>query len=166
MEVFSYTRTICFTMLFTFLICTKVVSHASVPTGSMESTIMTGSHVVVNRLAYLKEDPQRGDIITFNYPDNEKETFLKRIVGLPGEAIMGCDGLVYIDGEALEESYVNAPLFEDFGPYIVPEGCYFVMGDNRNNSLDSRYWRNKFVRRDAITGKVQAELFPELKLFD
>lgn len=166
LEILSYTRTIVFSMLFVYLICTKVVTHASVPTGSMESTIMTGSHVVVNRLAYLSEEPQRGDIITFDYPDDESKSFLKRIIGLPGEVIMGADGKVYIDGVMLEEPYVNAPLNEDFGPYCIPAGCYFVMGDNRNNSLDSRFWRNKFVKREAITGKVQVELYPELKLLD
>jgi len=114
---------------------------------------MPGSRIIINRLAYLTQEPQRGDVISFWYPDNPKENYLKRIIALPGETVEGKDGIIYINGKELEESYIKEVSYMDFGPYTVPEESYFVMGDNRNNSWDSRYWTSKFVTRDAIVGK-------------
>ncbi|HWT74564.1 MAG TPA: signal peptidase I [Mobilitalea sp.] len=131
-----------------------IILQVLVPSGSMEDTIMIDDKVVALRLSYLFSDPQRGDIIVFPFPDNEKVDYIKRIIGLPGETIEGKNGLVYINGEPLNEPYVTEPLDSDFGPYVVPEGSYFMMGDNRNNSEDSRFWQNKFVKRDKIKGKA------------
>jgi signal peptidase I len=131
-----------------------IILQVKVPSGSMENTIMIDDKVVAFRLSYLFGNPQRGDIVVFPFPDNEKVDYIKRIMGLPGETIEGKDGLVYINGEPLEEPYVTEKLNEDFGPYEIPEGCYFMMGDNRNLSEDSRYWVNKFVERDKIRGKA------------
>ena len=131
-----------------------IVFKVIVPTGSMENTIMIGDKVVTFHLSYLFKDPQRGDIIVFPFPDNEEEDYIKRIIGLPGDTVEGKDGLVYINGRPLEESYVRETLDSDFGPYVVPEDSYFMMGDNRNNSADSRFWNNKFVAKDKIKGKA------------
>lgn len=137
--------------------------NAVIPSGSMEPTIMTGDRIFGNRLAYSKEDPQRGDIIIFRFPDNEKELFIKRVIGEPGDVVWVKDGLVYINGseEPLEEPYLKVIPVGDFGPYQVPEGSYFVMGDNRNNSADSRYWINPYVKREKILGKAWVRYFPK-----
>lgn len=164
-ELFEWLKVIIIAVAAALFISNVLVSNAKVPTGSMEDTIMPGSRVIVNRLAYLSDEPRRGDIITFYYPDDEKTIYLKRIIGLPEETVEGKDGQVYIDGEPLEDDYTAQELESDFGPFQVPSGMYFVMGDNRNNSWDSRYWDNKFVDKGKIIGKVEIEYFPQLKRF-
>ena len=105
-----------------------VVANAQVPTGSMETTVMAGDRILVNRLSYVFGEPERGDIVTFIYPDDGETLYLKRIMGLPGETISGKDGVIYIDGEPLEKDFTQEISYEDFGPYVVPEGTYFMMG--------------------------------------
>ena len=90
---------------------------------------------------------------------------MKRILALPGETIEGEDGVIYIDGKPLEEPYIKIKFKQDFGPYKVPRNSYFMMGDNRNNSWDSRFWVNKYVEKDEIIGKAEFEYFPEIKGF-
>lgn len=136
------------------LIKNFIIFKVVVPSGSMEKTIMTGDRVITLRMAYLFDDPQRGDIIVFPFPDNEKVYYIKRIIGLPGETIEGKDGYVYINGKRLTEPYVTSKLDDDFGPYVVPANSYFMMGDNRDISEDSRYWNHKFVKRSKIIGKA------------
>ncbi len=131
-----------------------VIFKVVVPSGSMEKTIMIGDRVFTYRLSYLFSDPKRGDIIVFPFPDDESVDYIKRIIGLPGDTIEGRDdGYVYINGEKLEEDYVTGPV-TSFGPYEVPEDSYFMMGDNRGISEDSRYWDDKFVKRSKIIGKA------------
>lgn len=145
-----------------------LIVNAQIPSGSMENTIITGDRIIGNRLAYTFSDPQRFDIIIFRYPDDESQLFIKRIIGLPGETVEIIDGRIYINGsdEPLEDVETKEPASGTFGPYEVPEDCYFVMGDNRNNSLDSRYWTNTFVSRDEILGKAVFRYWPltEIKL--
>lgn len=137
-----------------------VIVNSTVPSGSMETTIMPGSRMIGFRVAYLFSEPKRGDIIIFKYPDDPSELFVKRVVGLPGETVEIVDGVTYINGEELEEDYINDNYWmgnldkEDYGPYVVPEKSYFMMGDNRGNSRDSRKWRNTFLQRDGIIGKA------------
>lgn len=140
-----------------------IIYNVEVPTGSMEDTIMIGDRVVTFRLSYLFNDPKRGDIVVFPFPDDEEVDYIKRIIGLPGDTIEGVDGLVYINGEPLAEPYAVA-LDSDFGPYEVPQDSYFMMGDNRNNSADSRFWENKFLARDKIEGKALLK-YPNLMWF-
>lgn len=162
-EILEWSKVIFFALLVSMLIKNTVVACAVVPSGSMEETVETGSRIVINRLAYICSAPQRGDIVSFYYPDDGKTLYLKRVMGLPGETIEGIDGQVYIDGSAIAD-YTENEFYEDFGPYTIPDGCYFMMGDNRSNSWDSRYWKNKFVERSEIIGKVGLEYYPELKL--
>lgn len=166
-EVRSYLILITCAAAFALLLNHKIIVNAQVPTGSMESTVMPGDRIIVNRLAYQFSDPERGDIIMFRFPDNEEEEWLKRIVGLPGETLEIRDGRVYVDGseEALDESFLTVEPTGNFGPYVVPEGAYFVMGDNRENSWDSRYWENTFVKREAIIGKAVLRYFPSFRLY-
>lgn len=136
--------------------------NAIIPSASMEPTIMTGDRIFGNRLAYIKEDPQRGDIVIFKFPDDESQLFIKRIIGEPGDVVWVEDGQVYINGAEtpLDEPYVVVPDTGDFGPYVVPEDHYFMMGDNRPRSADSRYWNDPFVSRDKILGEAWIRYFP------
>ena len=137
-----------------------IIVNSTVPTGSMENTIMSGSRMIGFRIAYLFGQPKRGDIIVFKYPDDPSQYFVKRIIGLPGETVEVVDGITFINGKQLEEEYINDDYwlsnleYEDYGPYTVPEDSYFMMGDNRGNSRDSRKWTNTFVNRKAIIGKA------------
>jgi signal peptidase I len=134
------------------------VGEASVvPTGSMEGTILVGDHLFLNKLLYGPEIPllnsrlpmlktvRRGDIVVFRYPRNPEETFLKRVTAVGGDQVEIRDGVVYVNSHALNEPYAvhRAPLrsaWEEMGPVVVPDGDLFVMGDNRDNSSDSREW--------------------------
>ncbi len=134
-----------------------LIVNAVIPTASMETTIMTGDRIFGNRLAYKNHDPERGDIVIFKFPDDESQLFIKRIIGLPGETVEVKDGRVYIDNAPApidESAYVKVDPVGDYGPVTVPEGCYFMMGDNRNQSADSRFWHNPFVKREKILGKA------------
>ena len=123
---------------------------------------MTGDRLIGNRLAYLFGEPERGDIVIFRYPDDETQLFVKRVIGLPGETVTIEDAKVYIGDELLDEWYLKEEWVVDAGPYTfeVPDDCYFVMGDNRNNSKDSRYWQNTYVEDDQLLGKAVFRYWP------
>ncbi|CRZ34770.1 signal peptidase I [Herbinix hemicellulosilytica] len=154
-EIISWVLVIAVAFVMALLINRFVIFKVEVPSGSMENTIMTGDRVFTFRLSYLFSDPKRGDIVVFPFPDNEQVDYIKRIIGLPGDKIEIRNGILYINDEVYEEDYILEPMEEeDFGPVVVPEGCYFMMGDNRNSSMDSRYWINKFVKKEKIKGKA------------
>lgn len=167
-EIVSWIKTIVLALLLALAIDNFVIVNATVPTGSMETTIMPKDRIVAFRLSYLFSEPERGDIAVFRYPDNEEVLYVKRVIGLPGETVEIQDGYVYINGSdtPLEEPYLKETPTDSFGPYTVPEGSYFMMGDNRNNSLDSRFWKNtKFVKKDKILGKVVFKYFPSIRIY-
>ena len=114
-------------------------------------------------LKLLADDFEKPNGIVFS-PD-EKILYVKRIIGLPGETVQIKDGAVFINGTKLDEPYLNEPMIGGSGTYKVPEGKYFMLGDNRNNSKDSRYWQNKYVSKDKILGKVVFRYFPRFKVF-
>ena len=165
-EVLSWVKTIVFALVLAFLINTFVIVNAEVPTGSMENTIMPGDRLIAFRLSYTFGEPERGDIAVFKYPDDPEVLYVKRVIGLPGETVEVIDGKVYIDGSAsdIADQYVKGAPAGDFGPYVVPEDSYFMMGDNRNNSLDSRYWTDKFVIKDYMLGKGILRYYPSFKI--
>lgn len=184
------------TLLLLLFGTTTLVQAFVIPTGSMEDTLLVGDHLLVDKLAYASvgpisrhllpyENPKHGDIIVFRYPADITQTFVKRVIGVPGDRIKMVQGIVYRNGVRLNEPYayqsgpydpdrdnfpgapapyadpqhpLQAVLQEDMlehhvvdGQVVVPPDSYFVMGDNRDNSLDSRYWG--FVPRDYIIGK-------------
>lgn len=161
-EILSWVLTLAVTFVLIFVLKNYVIINAMVPTGSMENTIMPEDQMFGNRLAYVFSEPQRGDIIFFYYPDDEKQKFVKRIIGLPGETVTIENAKVYINGVELEEPYLKETWVYGTGPYEfqVPEGCYFVMGDNRNTSRDARYWRNTYVSKDKIIGQAGFIYYP------
>ena len=166
LEILDYTKVIFFAVLAAMILKKTVVAGALVPTGSMEETVMAGSRIVINRLAYIADEPQRGDIVSFYYPDDGETLYLKRVMGLPCETIEGIGGYVYINGVKLEEDFTSEVMISDFGPFTVPEDSYFMMGDNRNNSWDSRYWQDSYVEKEEIIGKAEFEYYPEIKVLE
>lgn len=165
-ELISIIKVVIFAMILSLFMRKYIVTNAYVPSGSMEPTIKADSNILLNRLAYVSKEPERGDIVAFPFPDNEDELYLKRIIGLPGETIEGIDGCVYVNGVKLENDFSDIYIFNDFGPFTVPENSYFMMGDNRNNSLDSRYWNHTYVSKDDIIGKAVMIIHPEIKFVE
>lgn len=157
-----------------FLINACILINATVPSGSMEKTIHKHSRMVGWRLSYVFSEPKRRDIIIFKYPDNPEENYVKRVIGLPGETLEIRDGIVYIDDSPIDESsYVyfskGVPSGKgvDFEKITIPEDCYFVMGDNRNNSHDSRFWSSThFVKKSEILGRAIFSYYPSFYLFE
>ena len=165
------------------LIKTFLVQAFFIPSGSMEPTLVPGDRVLVLKVPYYFGDPDRGDIIVFEDPDPsgvperglvsgffhwmfeglgvqrpDSEDFIKRVIGTPGDTVSAKDGQVYVNGEAIDEPYLTQPT-DDFAKDTVPEGKLFVMGDNRGNSLDSRFSLG-FVPIDKVIGKAEVIIWP------
>src|SRR5262245_18582828 len=174
----EYGEAIIIAIILALVIRTLVVQAFTIPSGSMMDTLLVGDSILVNKFLFGPEvpftdfrvpglrEPQRGDIIVFKSPQDEKRDFIKRIVGIPGDQIIIRAHDVFVNGQRLKEPYVKytAPPHSQGGGQTycgyaygceatpVPAGSYFVMGDNRDNSQDSRYWG--FVRREKIKGKA------------
>jgi signal peptidase I len=176
----EYFESICVAVILALFVRTFVVQAFKIPTGSMENNLLIGDHLLVNKFVFaptlsraedvlLPIDPiRRGDVLVFKYPEDPERDFIKRVIGLPGETIELKDKKVYVNGTALEEPYVHflfpfdassAELTEgsvdvrrSYGPVTVPAAHYFMMGDNRDNSQDSRYWG--FMPREYVKGKA------------
>lgn len=137
-----------------------------IPTGSMLPTLQVNDHLVIEKISYRFHDPQRGDIIVFmpskqlqeQNPEIFKDAFIKRVIGLPGETIEVKNGTVFVNGEPLTENYTAAPPEYVYGPEVVPSDSYLVLGDNRNNSLDSHIWG--YVPRENIIGRASVRIWP------
>lgn len=165
-EAISFMTPIVVALIIAIFLKTCIFANIVIPTGSMLNTIQEGDRIIASRLAYINGEPQRYDIIIFKYPDDETQLFAKRIIALPGETIEVKNGIVYITDKngnkstARTDFITNCIPTGNFGPYTVPLGSYFVMGDNRNDSWDSRYWDNKTVKKGKIIGKVKFRYFP------
>ena len=167
-EILEWIKYIAGAVLFALVFNNTVIVNANVVSGSMESTIMTDSRILGSRLAYAIGEPERFDIIVFRFPDDvTREPYVKRVIGLPNEKIEIKDGKVYINDSdiPLDDSFINEKTAGNYGPFYVPDNSFFVLGDNRNHSFDSKDWVNKFVSKDKILGKVVVEYFPTLKIF-
>lgn len=140
-------------MAATAIVCTCVICFNKIPSGSMEPTVPTHSLTVSWRLPYLLGDPspKRGDIVVFQSPDEDK-LLIKRVIGLPGDEIRFLNGEVYVNGEKQTDSY--GPTYAPKETYNVPDGCMFVMGDNRGNSKDSRYMDTTYIPISNIHARM------------
>lgn len=182
-EIWDYVKMIVVVLLIVAVVNNVVLINAKIPSESMEKTVMTGDRLFGFRLAYGMnlelfgkelvskkwKEPERFDIVIFHYPDDESQLFIKRLIGLPGETVEIKGGKVYIDGAEtpLDDSFTpEMPRPEDWGPYTVPEDSYFMLGDNRNHSHDSRRWDNTSVRFDQIVGKAIVRYYPSIKLLN
>jgi len=176
----EYFEALATAVILALFVRTFVVQAFKIPTGSMENNLLIGDHLLVNkmvlapspaavdRLLLPVRDVRRGDVVVFKYPEDPERDFIKRVIGLPGETLEVRDKRVYVDGRPLDEPYVHYlvppsgsaqfnevtsyDLRERYGPVTVPTGQYFVMGDNRDNSQDSRYWG--FLPREYIEGRA------------
>lgn len=166
----DWAEALIFALLLALFIRSFVVQAFKIPSGSMLETLQIGDHLLVNKFLYgIKipftdtivvsvSDPEFGDVVVFEYPLDPSKDYIKRVIGLPGDEIEVLDNRVVRNGEPVDEPYLSGlppkgPLPRvRFGPVKVPEGKYFMLGDNRNNSMDSRYWG--FVDRSAIVGKA------------
>lgn len=161
-------------VILALFIRTFVVQAFKIPSGSMKPTLKIGDHILVNKFIYGVKlpfvrttlipvgEPERGDIIVFKYPEQPDKDFIKRVIGVPGDTVQIKEKRVFINGQPANQHYgvhtdqniipgqVNHR--DNFGPKTVPEGAYFVMGDNRDNSYDSRFWG--FVEQSAIKGEA------------
>lgn len=169
-EILDWVFTIGGAILIAIIITQFIIVNANVPTSSMENTIMPKDRIVANRLSYKFSEPERFDVVVFKYPDDESTLFVKRIIGLPGDKIDIIDGKVYINdsAEPLDDSFIKEPMSfgrDNYDTYYVPEDSYFMLGDNRNNSKDSRYWINTYVKKDKILGKVIFRYYPNFTIF-
>ncbi|MCL2373417.1 MAG: signal peptidase I, partial [Defluviitaleaceae bacterium] len=145
------------------LLNTFVIVNAVVPTGSMQGTIRENDRVIAFRLSYMFSQPQRFDIIVFRRPDSAY-LYVKRIIGMPGETVNMQDGRVYINDAVtpLRDGFVHGEITGNYGPFHIPEGYYFVLGDYRTNSGDSRWWATH-VSAESIQGRVIFRYFPGFK---
>jgi signal peptidase I len=170
----EYAESIIVAILLALVIRTFVIQAFKIPSGSMEDTLLIGDHLLVTKFLYgtkipftdtkiLKiRDPQRGDVVVFEYPEDPSKDFIKRVVGIPGDVIEGKEKKVFVNGKPFEnphEIHKEREIIpkaqnprDTFGPITVPAGAYFVMGDNRDHSHDSRFWG--FVKSSKIKGKA------------
>ncbi|MBX5436285.1 MAG: signal peptidase I [Alicyclobacillaceae bacterium] len=137
-----------------------VVDAAIVPTPSMDPTIPAPSYILVNKLATEFGTPYRGEVVVFHFPDDPSQIYVKRIIGLPGDTVTVTEHAVYVNGKQLYEPYIHVSNGSALGTYHVPPGCYFMMGDNRPVSYDSRLWVHHYVSRSAIIGQAEFVIFP------
>lgn len=168
----EYAESILVAVILALIIRTFVVQAFKIPSGSMEDTLLVGDHLLVCKFIYgtkipftdskiLKiRDPKRGDVIVFEYPEDPSKDFIKRVVGLPGDVVEAKDKKVFVNGKPFEnphEIHKESDIIpkaqnprDSFGPVTVPADAYFVMGDNRDRSYDSRFWG--FVKSPKIKG--------------
>lgn len=137
--------------LFIFWIVNTVTGRFRIEGSSMLPTLTEGEMIIINKLSYYLDEPERGDVIVLHFPNDRSREFIKRLIGLPGDRIEIGNGRVAVNGSVLDEPYINDdPAYT--GSWTVPEGQYFVLGDNRNNSSDSHIW--SFLPREDIVGKA------------
>lgn len=164
-QILSFMIVFFFSLACAVLVIKFFAYSAYTPTESMYNTLQTKDKFVISRIEYKNKDPQRGDIISLNSTQASKDELrlIKRIIGLPGDTIEIKLGNVYVNGTLLKENYALKDKFTSQTKYVVPENCYFVMGDNRANSYDSRYWKDPYVKRSDIIGKAKFKYYPKFQ---
>ena len=158
-EIAEWVFSIVIAVALALLIHNFVFQIVRVDGPSMEPTLYTDERMAVTKFTYYFHAPQRGDIVVTKFP-GDNLNYVKRVIGLPGEVLKVRDGKVYINDVALEEPYIKEAIFNDYGEILIPEGQYMVMGDNRNDSRDSRYVSIGPLDRKMIMGKSQYVVWP------
>jgi len=158
--IVDWFRTLASAAVYATLLLTFVGQIARVDGLSMEPTLADHDRLVVNKWIYRVSEPRPGDIVMLYYPVDPEKSFVKRVIAREGDEVRIASGKVYVNGVALHDEFVPPEYrsFDDFGPQLVPQGYYFVMGDHRNGSSDSRHWGP--VPKKYIVGKVQLRWWP------
>jgi signal peptidase I len=158
--IVDWFRTLASAAVYATLLLTFVGQIARVDGLSMEPTLADHDRLVVNKWIYRVSEPRPGDIVMLYYPVDPEKSFVKRVIAREGDEVRIASGKVYVNGVALHDEFVPPEYrsFDDFGPQVVPQGYYFVMGDHRNGSSDSRHWGP--VPKKYIVGKVQLRWWP------
>lgn len=156
-------KTIVISLCLAFGIRTFIAEARYIPSASMEPTLQINDRLLIDKVSYRFQPPQRGDIVVFQptaelRQQNFHDAFIKRIIGLPGETVLVKQGRVYINGRPLTESYIASPPDYEYGPVVVPQDAFLVLGDNRNHSFDSHFWG--FVPRQNIIGRALVRFWP------
>ena len=159
-ELVAWVKTLMSAAVYAVLIVTFLFQVARVEGQSMAPTLEDQDRLIVNKLVYRIGEPRRGDIVMLYYPLNPEKSFVKRVIAEEGDTVRIVDGRVYVNDVPMRDDFVGPEYrsHDDFGPTVIPEGYYFVMGDHRNNSSDSRHWG--FVPKKYIIGKVQVRWWP------
>ena len=159
-EIIAWLKTLASAAVYATLIVTFGFQVARVEGHSMAPMLADQDRLIVNKLAYRIGEPQIGDIVMLYYPLDPNKSFVKRVIAAEGDQVRIVDGKVYRNDVPLDDSYIPPDFrsHDDWGPQVIPEGYYFVMGDHRNNSSDSRHWG--FVPKKYIIGKVQLRWWP------
>ena len=159
-ELLAWVKTLVSAAVYAVIIVTFGFQVARVEGQSMAPTLEDQDRLIVNKLVYRISDPRRGDIVMLYYPLNPDKSFVKRVIAEEGDTVRIVDGRVYVNDIPLKDDYVATEYrsHDDWGPQVIPEGYYFVMGDHRNNSSDSRHWG--MVPKKYIIGKVQLRWWP------
>lgn len=141
--------------IITLLLINFIFITGKVPSTSMENSLQKGDTVIGNRVIYKVSSPKRGDIVIFENPDNPSQLLIKRVIGLPGDIVNCINGRLFINGNSFEETYIKEEMtVRNNFYYDIPENSYFLLGDNRNNSVDSRFWDNHFVDKKNIIARA------------
>ena len=154
----EFLESIVIAVVLAIFIIVFVVQGFYIPSGSMRLTLIEGDRILVSKFIYRFHEPINGDVIVFRFPPDPKRTFIKRIIAHENQTVEVRENILYVDGENISEPYRNSLEQIDFGPVKVPVDSFFVMGDNRNESDDSRYWG--FVPEKNIVGKAFIIYFP------
>ena len=166
-EILEWIKVFALAIVFAFVI-TQFIKPTLVRGDSMYSTLEEGDYLIINRMAYKFKEPQRGDIIVFKsdlqQDDGTTKDLVKRVIGIPGDTVKIENGKVYVNGEELVEPYLDEDITSGEVDTVVPKDSVFVLGDNREISLDSRYADVGFIKESDILGKVFIRLYPFNKI--
>lgn len=159
-ELYEWGKAFALAIILALVIRIFLVEVYIVDGNSMQPSLQNGERVLVNKLVYRFASPQPSDVIVFRYPKDRTRDFIKRVVAVPGQTVEVRNNKVYVNGNPIEEPFLKAPTHGVFGPETVPQGTVFVMGDNRNFSLDSRDPSVGFVSMTDIKGKAMVVFWP------
>jgi signal peptidase I len=162
--VYEWIPTLVYALVFALVLRTYAVASFIIPSGSMEDTLLQHDLLIANKLSYklLGQDPQRGDVMIFKPPHEPHKDYIKRVIGMPGDTVEVKNGVVYVNDQPLDEEYIKEPPRSNFPKTVIGENEYFMMGDNRNHSQDSRVWGT--VERRAFEGKALFIFWPPSRI--
>ncbi|MCM8818732.1 MAG: signal peptidase I [Candidatus Omnitrophica bacterium] len=166
-ETFNWFKSLLWALIIALFIRTFFIGNFKIPTTSMVPTLKVGDRLLSNNIIYKIREPKRGEVIIFKFPERKKY-LVKRMIGLPGERVIIKNGKIYINGKMLVDPEINCRYYFDFGEYgvekevEVPEGAYYVLGDNSFNSDDSRFWG--FVLKKNLVGKALFIYWPPWRM--